>query len=61
MDAYAIRAATLDDLDALTDIYNHYIVNTAIGRSESSTQWAEKFDKFWDVAWFERPLRVNTN
>jgi phosphinothricin acetyltransferase len=30
MDEYAIRAATLDDLDALTDIYNHYIVNTAI-------------------------------
>ena len=25
MDAYAIRAATLDDLNALTDIYNHYI------------------------------------
>ena len=41
MDAYAIRAATLDDLDALTDIYNHYIVNTAIGRSESSTHSAE--------------------
>ncbi|HEY7189825.1 MAG TPA: GNAT family N-acetyltransferase [Vicinamibacterales bacterium] len=30
MDDYAIRAATLDDLNALTDIYNHYIVNTAI-------------------------------
>jgi phosphinothricin acetyltransferase len=30
MEDYAIRAATLDDLDALTDIYNHYIVNTAI-------------------------------
>ena len=28
--AYAIRPATLDDLQALTDIYNHYIVNTAI-------------------------------
>ena len=27
---YAIRAATLDDLEALTDIYNHYIVNSAI-------------------------------
>jgi phosphinothricin acetyltransferase len=25
-----VRAATLDDLQALTDIYNHYIVNTAI-------------------------------
>jgi hypothetical protein len=30
MEDYAIRAATLDDLDALTDIYNHYIINTAI-------------------------------
>ena len=27
---YAVRAATLEDLQALTDIYNHYIVNTAI-------------------------------
>jgi phosphinothricin acetyltransferase len=25
-----IRPATLDDLPALTDIYNHYVVNTAI-------------------------------
>jgi len=30
MDDYAIRAATLDDLNGLTAIYNHYIVNTAI-------------------------------
>lgn len=30
MGDYAIRAATLDDLDALTGIYNHYIVHTAI-------------------------------
>ena len=30
MEDYAIRAARLDDLEALTDIYNHYIVNTAI-------------------------------
>ena len=27
---YAVRAATVDDLEALTDIYNHYVVNTAI-------------------------------
>jgi len=27
---HAIRPATLDDLRALTDIYNHYVVNTAI-------------------------------
>lgn len=27
---YAVRAARLDDLQGLTDIYNHYIVNTAI-------------------------------
>jgi phosphinothricin acetyltransferase len=28
--ACSIRPATIDDLPALTDIYNHYIVNTAI-------------------------------
>lgn len=27
---FAIRTATLDDLDALTDIYNHYVVHSAI-------------------------------
>jgi phosphinothricin acetyltransferase len=27
---YAIRSAALDDLRALTDIYNHYVVHTAI-------------------------------
>ena len=26
----AVRSATIDDLQALTDIYNHYVVNTAI-------------------------------
>ena len=30
MAAYAIRAAIRDDLPALTAIYNHYVVNTAI-------------------------------
>jgi phosphinothricin acetyltransferase len=30
MSPHAIRAATPDDLQALTDIYNHYVVNTAI-------------------------------
>jgi phosphinothricin acetyltransferase len=30
MAAYAIRAATSRDLQALTDLYNHYVVNTAI-------------------------------
>jgi phosphinothricin acetyltransferase len=30
MSAPAIRPATLDDLPALTDIYNHYVVHTAI-------------------------------
>ena len=27
---YAVRSATLEDLPALTDIYNHYVVTTAI-------------------------------
>ena len=27
---YAVRSATLEDLSALTDIYNHYVVHTAI-------------------------------
>jgi phosphinothricin acetyltransferase len=30
MPDYAVRPATLEDLAALTDIYNHYVVNTAI-------------------------------
>jgi phosphinothricin acetyltransferase len=30
MSNYAIRTATLDDLQALTDIYNYYVINTAI-------------------------------
>ena len=30
MPKLAIRAATLDDLEALTEIYNHYIVHSAI-------------------------------
>jgi phosphinothricin acetyltransferase len=30
MSSFTIRAATLDDLRALTDIYNHYVINTAI-------------------------------
>ena len=30
MAAFTIRAATSGDLPALTDIYNHYVVNTAI-------------------------------
>jgi phosphinothricin acetyltransferase len=30
MATYTIRPATLDDLRALTEIYNHYVVNTAI-------------------------------
>ena len=28
MSNYAIRTATLDDLQALTDIYNYYVINT---------------------------------
>ena len=27
---FAVRSATLEDLPALTDIYNHYVVHTAI-------------------------------
>jgi phosphinothricin acetyltransferase len=27
---FAVRAATVDDLEALTEIYNHYIVHSAI-------------------------------
>ena len=30
MPTYIVRPAVLDDLQALTDIYNHYIVHTAI-------------------------------
>ena len=30
MSDHAVRAATLGDLPALTDIYNHYVINTAV-------------------------------
>jgi phosphinothricin acetyltransferase len=30
MSIYTVRPATLDDLRELTDIYNHYVVNTSI-------------------------------
>ena len=30
MSTHAIRAATVDDLEALTEIYNHYVVHSAI-------------------------------
>ena len=30
MTIHAVRPASLDDLPALTDIYNHYVVNTTI-------------------------------
>ena len=44
---HAIRAATLDDLAALTDIYNHYIVHTAI------TFDLETFTPSARRAWFD--------
>ncbi len=57
------RAATPQDLPALTEIYNHYIVHTPITfdlrtfTPEERRPWFEvgrKFDRYWDVAWFER-------
>lgn len=30
MSTHAIRSATLDDLEALTEIYNHYVIHSAI-------------------------------
>jgi phosphinothricin acetyltransferase len=56
MDAYAIRAATLDDLDALTDIYNHYIVNTAITFDLKTLTAAERRGWFDDHRESEPPL-----
>lgn len=45
--AYEIRPAALDDLQALTDIYNHYIVNTAITFDLQTFTAAER------RAWFD--------
>lgn len=45
---YAIRAATLDDLQALTDIYNHYVVHTPVSldlRPFTAAERREWFDK----------------
>lgn len=44
---HAIRAATLDDLDALTAIYNHYVINTAITFDLRPFEAAER------RAWFD--------
>ena len=49
---YAVRAATLDDLEALTDIYNHYVVNTAITFDLRTFAAPER------RAWFEPELRA---
>ena len=49
---YAVRAATLDDLEALTDIYNHYVVNTAITfdlRTFAAAERREWFDDHRDA------------
>src|SRR4249920_2853510 len=48
---YAVRAATLDDLEALTHIYNHYVVNTAITfdlRTFAAPERQEWFDDHRD-------------
>ena len=48
MAEYAIRPATLDDLQPLTDIYNHYVVHTPISLDLEPFTPAERrewFDK----------------
>jgi phosphinothricin acetyltransferase len=47
MPDYGVRPAALDDLPALTDIYNHYIVHTAI------TFDLETFTAATRRAWFD--------
>src|SRR5262245_33009213 len=44
---YAVRAAVIDDLRALTDIYNHYVVHTAITFDLQTFAPAER------QAWFD--------
>ena len=70
MAEFTVRAATLDDLEALTEIYNHYIVHSAITFDLRPFGFrlvgvfhavGRKFDRFWDVAWFERPLRLDAS
>jgi len=49
MNTFQIRAGVIDDLTALTDIYNYYIENTAITfdvelyTSETRSVWFEQF------------------
>ena len=45
---YAIRPATLDDLEALTEIYNHYVVHSAITFDLHPFTTAERRDWFDD-------------
>ena len=58
----AIRAARLEDLPELTAIYNHQNAVTAAHERfgfravGQLSEVGRKFDRYWDVAWFERAL-----
>ena len=56
----AIRRGRPSDLDAITRIYNHYVTNThvtfALEPLGVLTEVGRKFDRYWDVAWYEKCL-----
>ncbi len=65
-DSVAIRPARIDDLPRLTEICNHYTVNTPTTFDlerltvEQRRAWFEReggrtFGQYGDVAWYARP------
>ena len=47
-----VRPATVADLEAVNDIYNLYVAETHF------TEQGRKFERYWDVAWYEKPVGV---
>lgn len=47
-----IRPSVPGDLDDLVRIYNHYVTSSHV----TFEQVGHKFDRFWDVRWYEKDL-----
>jgi L-amino acid N-acyltransferase YncA len=45
-----VRPCTDSDLEPLNDIYNQYV------RETHFTEQGRQFGRYWDVAWYEKPL-----
>jgi len=56
MDNVQIRPSVIDDLPSLTDMYNHYILHTAITFDGIYREAGRKFGKYWDIEQFEKAI-----